>query len=160
MATILESKELTEQQELFCEYYSTDTEFFGNGVKSYMKAYPDSSYESARRSASDFLTNPDILARINELLDDMALNDAFVDKQIAMLITQNADWGAKMSAIKEYNALRSRITKKIEVSTPDEENLEKVAKDLANDPANKLVNLHDDSTTITTEAEGTDTPAA
>jgi phage terminase small subunit len=153
MATTLEDKELTEQQELFCEYYATDTEFFGNGVKSYMKVYPDSSYAAARASASTFLTNPNILVRINELLEDMALNDAFVDKQIAMLITQNADWGAKMAAIKEYNALKSRITKKIEVSTPDEEDLEKIVKDITSDRDN----LPDDSPRAEAEA-GTDSP--
>jgi seryl-tRNA synthetase len=160
MATKLEGKEITEQQELFCEFYATDTEFFGNGVKSYMKAYPDADYKSARTGAYRMLTNVDILARINELLEDMALNDAFVDKQIGMLITQNADWGTKMAAIKEYNALKKRITQKIEVTTQEEQNLEAVAKDLANDPANKLVNLPDDSAEVASETTETDTPTA
>jgi len=155
MATTLDGKDLTEQQELFCEFYATDTEFFGNGVKSYMEAYPDSDYNSARTNASKLLTNANILARINELLEDMALNDAFVDKQIAMLITQNADWGAKMSAIKEYNALKSRITKKIEVSTPDEEDLEAIVKDITNDRNN----LPDDSTEAQAEAGEDSTPS-
>lgn len=160
MATQLDGKPLTEQQELFCEFYATDREFFGNGVKSYMQAYPDADYNSARTNASVLLTNTNILARINELLEDMALNDEFVDKQIAMLITQNADWGAKMSAIKEYNALKSRITKKVEVTTPDEANLEKVAKDLANDPGNKLNALHDNSAEATPETADQDTQPA
>ena len=154
MATQLDGKDLTEQQELFCEFYATDTEFFGNGVKSYMKAYPDSDYASARTGAYRLLTNAYILARINELLEDMALNDAFVDKQIAMLITQNADWSAKMAAIKEYNALKSRITKKIEVSTPDEEALESVVKDITNDRDN----LPDDSPRAEAETGENSTP--
>ena len=160
MAKILDGKELTEQQEIFCEFYTQDTEFFGNGVKSYMQAYPDSSYDSAKSSAHDFLTNPYILARINELLEDMALNDAFVDKQLLIAITQNADWSAKMAAIKEYNALKKRITQKVEVVTQEEQNLEDIAKDIANDPGNKLNALHNNSTETASETTETDTPTA
>lgn len=136
MATTLEGKDLTEQQELFCEFYAQDEELFANGVKCYMKAYPDSDYNTAKANASRLLTNANILARINELLEVGPLNDAFVDKQLAMLITQNVDWSVKMQAMKEYNALKARITKKVEVSTPDEEKLEDVVKDITSDRDN------------------------
>ena len=60
------------------------------------------------------LTNVDILAYVNKLLEDIALNEAHVDKQLAFLITQNADFGAKLGASREFNTLRQRITKKFE----------------------------------------------
>jgi hypothetical protein len=141
MATQLEDNVLTEQQELFCEFYAGDEEMFANGVKSYMKAYPDSTYASAKSCASVFLTNLNILARINELLEMGVLNDGFVDKQLSFLINQNMELGTKLAAIREYNALKKRITQKIEVSTPEEQALEDIIKDVTSDRNN----LPDDS---------------
>lgn len=154
MATTLGDNELTEQQELFCEFYAGDEELFANGVKSYMKAYPDTTYAAARSSSSALLTNPNILARINELLEMGVLNDGFVDKQLSFLINQNMELGTKLAAIKEYNALKSRITKKVEISTPDEEDLEKIVKDITNDRDN----LPDDGPGAQTET-ATDSPS-
>lgn len=116
--------DLKPKQKLFCEYFASDREFFGNGTESYIEAYDiDTSkkgaYAGARASASRLLTNANILGYINELLESAVLNDEFVDKQIAFLIAQNADFGSKMSAIKEYNALKQRITKKLEVDVSD-----------------------------------------
>jgi len=115
-------KKLNPKQERFCQLYATDREFFGNGVESYMEAYdPDRNdpnwYESARRAASRLLTNVDILCRINELID-LELNDAHVDKQLNLVITQNADYRSKVAAIGEYNKVKGRITKKLEVTSP------------------------------------------
>ncbi|NIT55190.1 MAG: hypothetical protein GWN00_02750 [Aliifodinibius sp.] len=56
------------------------------------------------------------MAYINELLE-VALNEAHVDKQLAFLLTQNADLGVKLGAIREFNAVRQRITKKFEGTT-------------------------------------------
>lgn len=70
-------------------------------------------YQSAKSAASRLLTNVNLLAYINELLK-VVLNEAHVDKQLAFLITQNADFGAKLGAIREFNALRQRVTKKFE----------------------------------------------
>lgn len=111
---------LPPKQELFCELFASQREFFGNGTESYIEAYNidltrKGAYAGARASASRLLTNANILARINELLETGILNDEFVDKQIAFLITQNAELGTKLGAIKEYNALKQRITKKLKV---------------------------------------------
>lgn len=108
-------------REEFCQLYASKEEFFGNGTQSYIKAYninvqKKGAYHAARSSAYDLLTKPDILLRINEILEARGLNDAFVDKQLELLITQNADFAAKIQAIKEYNQLKQRITKKIEHS--------------------------------------------
>lgn len=116
--------ELNKKQKLFCEYFASDREFFGNGTQAYIEAYnidvsKKGAYASARTNAWRLLTNADILAYINELLESAVLNDEFVDKQIAFLISQNADFGSKMAAIKEYNALKQRITKKLNVEVND-----------------------------------------
>lgn len=106
---------LTETQKRFFEFYVTE-EFFCNWTKSYMKAYPDASEESARRLASQLLTNIDILAYIDTLLTDMGLNDARVDKELAKLILQDEDKSVKIRAIWEYNKLKKRIVEKKEIS--------------------------------------------
>ena len=101
------------KQERFCILYASDREFFGNGVRSYLEAYElnpnkKSNYNTAKSNAHVLLTNTDILDRINELLEEEGLNDAFVDKQLKFAITQCAEIGSKIRAINEYNKLRGR----------------------------------------------------
>ena len=109
--------------EKFCQLYAKDTEFFGNGTQSYIEAYPRKAgqrqitYQSARVSASCLLTNPNILERINYLLD-LHLNDQIVDKNLGIVVLQNADFRAKVQAIKEYNQLKKRIKRKIDLVLP------------------------------------------
>lgn len=110
---------LNQKQELFCQLYATDREFFGNGVQSYVEAYePDTSkpnwYKTACSVASEMLSKPKVYDRINELLELGGLNDAFVDKELLFLIKQHDDKSAKVAAIREYNKLKSRITEKID----------------------------------------------
>ena len=111
---------LNPKQEKFCQLYASDAEFFGNGVQSYIEAYEPKKqgnwYNTARSRASELLTSPYVLNRINEIFEARGLNDAFVDKQLELLITQNADFKSKLGAVKEYNELKKRITKKIEHS--------------------------------------------
>lgn len=114
------NSDLTVEQSEFCNLYVTK-EFFGNGTEAYIEAYSidltkKGAYESARSGASRLLTKDNILKRINELLNNEGLNNSFVDKQLLFILTQNADFGAKIQAIKEYNKLRQRITDKIEVN--------------------------------------------
>jgi phage terminase small subunit len=117
-------KELNERQKLFCKYYVSE-EFFGNGVRAYCMAYgldftDIKEYNGAKVSACDLLTNPNVLACINEQLDEAGLNDNFVDKQLLFALTQNADMSSKVKAIGEYNKLRQRITDKSKVETSGE----------------------------------------
>ena len=122
MAKKLGTKTLNAKQERFCQLYAGDEEFFCNGVQAYIEAYNPKRqgnwYNSAKSSAFDLLTKPYILNRINEIFEARGLNDAFVDKQLEKLITQDADFKSKVAAIKEYNALKKRIVQKMEVSTP------------------------------------------
>jgi hypothetical protein len=115
---------LNPKQEKFCELYSGDEEFFGNGVQSYIEVYnPDTSkpnwYKTACSRASELLSNPKVFNRINELLEEKGLNDAFVDKQLLFVINQHADFKSKVAAIREYNQLKQRIQKKIDKVDPE-----------------------------------------
>ena len=119
---IVKGNKLTPKQELFCQYYATNEEFFGNGVKSYLEAYglkseegKSISYDTAKANAYKLLTKSYITTRINELFQAHGLNDTFVDKQLEKLIIQDADFKTKINAIKEYNALKQRVVKKAEV---------------------------------------------
>lgn len=119
---------LTPKQEKFCQLYATQIEFFGNGAASYMEAYNlnpqlPASYATARANASRMLTNANILDRINELLEQQYLNDSHVDKQLAFWINQKASPQAAIQAIKEYNALKQRITEKKKLEIEDLRNV-------------------------------------
>lgn len=116
-----EKKKLNPKQELFCNLFTSDREFYGNGVESYAEAYDidlstPGKYRSAVVAASRLLTNDDILVRINELLEEGGLNDVFVDKQLRFLVTQNADLSTKRAAINDYNKLKQRILDKKEIT--------------------------------------------
>lgn len=109
-----ESRKLTLKQQRFCELYATDREFFGNGTASYIEAYNPSRinpnwYQNARQAAHTLLTKGHICERINYLLEEGGLNDQHVDKQLHFLITQHADFTAKLGGIREYNKLKKRV---------------------------------------------------
>lgn len=115
-------EKLNPKQEQFCILYATDREFFGNGVQTYIEVYePDQHkpnwYKTACAVASEILSNPKVIARINELLEMSGLNEAFVDKQLHFLITQHADFTSKLGAIREFNKLKSRITDKHDLTS-------------------------------------------
>lgn len=117
-----EDTDLNPKQELFCQLYATEKEFFGNGVQSYIEAYePDTSkpnwYKSACVCASQLLSNIKVCQRITELLEDGMLNDLNVDKQLSLVIMQNSDLSSKVAAIREYNKLKTRILTKIDHTT-------------------------------------------
>lgn len=114
----MDMSELTEKQLLFCKYF-VSKDFFGNGTHAYAEAYDKDledikQYNVCKVSASELLTKPNILSRINEELTDAGLNDNFVDKQLLFTITQNADFSSKVKAISEYNKLKQRIVTKTE----------------------------------------------
>lgn len=119
------TRELNPKQKAFCELFASDKEFFGNGVWSYIQAYgldvnKKGAYNTAKVNAHKLLTNANILNYINNLFEARGLNDAFVDKQLEKLITQDAEYSTKIKAISEYNKLRGRITDKKDVTTNGE----------------------------------------
>ncbi len=106
-------RRLTLQQEQFCQLFVSE-DFFGNGTQAYIEAYDvdvtkKGAYDVARACASENLAKPNINARITELIDSAGLNDHNVDKQLLVAIQQNAEFGSKVSAIREYNKLKARI---------------------------------------------------
>ena len=118
---------LSEQDEYFCTLFASDRELFGNGVQSYIEAYdiqvvnkpdPDDphqkTYATCRHEAHRLLTNVNFLKRINEIFEGRGLNDAFVDKQLEKVITQDAEFNPKVRAIQEYNKLKKRTVDRIE----------------------------------------------
>jgi hypothetical protein len=118
------TSKLNPKQEQFCQLYASDREFFGNGVESYIEVYkPDTSkmgwYNSACSSASRLLRSVKVCERINEILEVNGLNDQAVDKQLSFLVTQHADFGAKLGAIREYNKLKKRVTDRMEHTGKD-----------------------------------------
>ena len=116
MAKKKENNELNEKQLLFCKLF-VSKDFYGNGTHAYAEAYDKDledikQYNVCKVAASELLTKPNILSRINEELTDAGLNDNFVDKQLLFTITQNADFSSKVKAIGEYNKLKQRIITK------------------------------------------------
>lgn len=110
---------LTPNQKKFCNLYGDPkSKFFGNATLAYLNSYPKSSKSSARRSASELLTNPDILAEIDSWLDKDWLTDEYVDGQLCFLIRQSADLTAKLGAIKEYNRVKRKLVNKVDVLSP------------------------------------------
>jgi len=113
--------ELNLKQEAFCKLYATEVEFFGNGVQSYIEAYDidvtsKGKYAAAGRGANRLLKNAKILAYINDIMEETGFSNEFADKQLSFIMTQNAELGVKLGAIKEFNVLKKRITNKLEHS--------------------------------------------
>ncbi len=121
---MLTPKALTPNEELFCILYASDQEFFCNGTQSYTRAFNitvgknkakgEVSYDAVRARAYELLTKPHILKKINDVYETRGMNDTFVDKQLEMLITQNAELRTKLGAIQEYNKLKQRIIARAE----------------------------------------------
>lgn len=109
------------RHEYFCQLFATSREFFGNGLQAYAEAYGKDlsdprQYATARTNSSNLLMDADILARVDQLIEAGGLNDQHVDKQLYLLVTQNADFKAKGVGIAEYNKLKKRITDKLEIT--------------------------------------------
>ena len=111
------ASKLNAKQKVFCELFATSEDFFGNGVQSYVEAYDidltkKGQYSAAGAGACRLLKNTKILAYINKIMSETGFNDAHADKQLSFLMTQNAELGVKLGAIREFNALKARIVKR------------------------------------------------
>lgn len=111
------ARHLKPQQELFCQLYVRSERCFGNAARAYSDAYglTEQQYPSALSSGARLLGNVCIRARINQLLDE-CLENKVVDRELARVILQNHDLGAKVAAIREYNRVRDRTSEKLEGS--------------------------------------------
>lgn len=121
---------LKPEWEMFCQYFAVNYETFGNATQAYAKAYHidlsnKGAYASCRTGGYRLLTNDDILVRVNQLLGELIMNDTTVDMELAFLIAQKHDYSAKIAAIKEYNNLKQRIIKRLELVDPRRDILDK-----------------------------------
>ncbi len=136
---------LNPKQERFCQLYATDKEFFANGVESYIEVYKPKKlgnwYKTARSSASQLLTNMNILKRIDKLLEMKGLNNSYVDKRLAFWITQTAYPTASLEGIKEYNKLKQRIIEKMQPEPKPQITFNLLKIDLDNLPFSDLLKL-------------------
>ena len=113
---------LTPEQDLFCKYYATERDSFGNGLMSYAQAYDiDLTKRGAKKVAATcawrLLMNVDVLERIRKYMELGGFNDETVDKELLFLVRQNAELPTKLGAIREYNQLQNRIQKKIDLTS-------------------------------------------
>lgn len=94
----------------------------GELVFSNKKIITPSSYDKAVNTCAvnghALLRNTKINQRIIELLNDI-MRDEVVDAQLAKVIMQDDDRPSKVSAIKEYNNLKSRTKKRLELTGPN-----------------------------------------
>ena len=133
---------ITFKQDIFCKMYATDPEVLGNGTRAYIKAfnYKNPRIATACALAHRLIEMPKIILRIRQYLGEIGgFNDENVDKNLNFLIQQHADFKAKLGAIREYNVLRNRIKRKIDVSLKVEE-IEGKFKSWANEDVSKESN--------------------
>lgn len=138
-------KKLTPKQELFCRFYTQNDFMFGNATASYAEAYgfkldslskvasskienedgtemiiEDSPYDKVYNTCcvngSRLLRNANIDARIVTLLNEL-MTDEMVDAEIVKVMKQKDDYGAKLSAIREYNKLKQRVIDKKDITS-------------------------------------------
>lgn len=129
------------QQELFCRYYTQNSEFFSNATLAYAEAYEydldfldrtrkkdkkgkeipgtseyDKAYNTCSVNGSRLLRSNKIQAFIRKCLNEM-LTDEVVDGELVKTILQNYELPSKMAAIREYNKLKQRITEKTDITS-------------------------------------------
>ena len=107
------------RQKLFCKLYGTyGAPQFGNGCRSYMKAYnlAPEQHDYARGAARRLLTKEHILVEIRQIMDLESVTAEVVDKETSFLILQHADFKSKLGAIKEFNKVAQRIEDKLKVT--------------------------------------------
>lgn len=117
------------EHEKFCIAYTTPGEFAGNAYKAYAYAYDieipkredgkydskSKEYQKAQSSGSRLLLHPDVQDRMKELYLEY-MNDRNVDARLGEIVRRGRDTDS-IQAIKIYNDLKGRITKKMDVTT-------------------------------------------
>ena len=127
---VIDKKEiiLNPEQDIFCGVYATPGETFCNGVKSYAVAYgyllplredgevdtKSAEYLACKANGARMMFNNNIRLTIqNKLLEQF--NDKTVDARTSQILLSGRDTDS-LTAIKMYNELKQRITKKVDVS--------------------------------------------
>lgn len=163
--TAAKTKEgLTLKQEEFCQMYiNADRELFGNGTQCYYQVFNKRSkdgkdsltYKSASVLASKELAKVRIIERINSLLETGGFTNENIDKQHLFLINQHADLRTKLGAIKEFNELKQRIIKKVDITTKGEK-INPVSKEIADKAITDYLNEKKENNTSNNKERGTE----
>ena len=112
------------KHEAFVRAY-VNPEQLANGTLSYAQAY---NVDKKRKgwqnqcnvAASRLLRDAIVLKRIQYLIEHtLGFNPEDVDKELSFLIRQSADLKVKLGAIKEFNMLKGRITRKLDIAFTD-----------------------------------------
>jgi hypothetical protein len=123
------AQQLTQQQELFCKLYTTKGTYFDNATLSYAEAYSyeipkdekgkniveSKEYNICSANASRLISNDKIRDRIRDLFLEL-LNEATMDARLSEIATKGKDTDS-IQAIKIFNDLRQRITRKVDITT-------------------------------------------
>lgn len=127
--SVTRTYKLLPQQELFCQWYTTPGETFCHGTYSYSRAYEHElatnsngtvivgspNYLACKANASRLMFSTHVRERITELL--MAqFNEKTADAKVAEIMQRGKDSDA-LQAVKIFNDLKQRVTKKIDVTT-------------------------------------------
>lgn len=114
----LSPRKLNIKQDLFCKYYATG-DIMGSGYAVYRKVYGEHiSYDVAKASATRFLNDERITARIDEYLEVDGFNNQTVDKHHLFLIKQKKDLNVSGKMIVEYNKLKKRTDNSLTLIVP------------------------------------------
>lgn len=119
---------LNPQQELFCLAYTTRGETFCNNTKSYAEAYaydlprrPDGSvdttsqeYLACKANGGRMLFNPSVRTLIQTRFLEQ-FNEKVADAKVSEIMLNGKDSDA-LQAVKIFNDLKQRVTKKVDVT--------------------------------------------
>ncbi len=120
---------LTPEQEQFVTNYTSKGDLYSNGVLSYADAYGyklklrddgkydylDGDYQTCNACAHRLLQKDYIQKRIQEIYLGL-WNDNAVDARVAEIIAKGQESNS-VQAVKIYNDLKQRITKKIDITS-------------------------------------------
>lgn len=125
-----ESEELNIRQKAFCEYYLFGGEhngkkfYIANATVSYAKAYEKDlsdkdQYNSCSVEGFNLLRNNKIKPFMREHLESSGYNDEAIDARLIQIVFKGKDVDS-VSAMREYNKLKQRITDKVDITSKGE----------------------------------------
>lgn len=127
--------DLSLNEQLFCQLYFGAGEYFGNATWAYIKAYgtevpfiPRSDlsakqkrqYNVARSMAVHVLARVNIIKEGDKIVKSL-FNEVDMDKELAWTATQRKDLASKVQAVREFNQLKARVLKKLDITSKGKE---------------------------------------
>ena len=158
---MLNKEGVTMKQEIFCQEYIDSN---GNGTTAAIKAFDIKNKEiadikekdrteeqkreyeviinTASTMATEYLRKPNLIKRIDSILEERGFTDESVKLEHSKMLRQNRDYGVKMRAIDSYYKLKGKNeAEKIEINVSKEDKEEGIR------VINKYLNDHSTNTT-------------